>query len=127
MLNGGKPASVGLNLFRQIVPRPPSRLLKRQTGQPWAVRFVWIFLSAPSERCAGAPGLMRAALGSLGGGAFEQHQRQAVLHVPGHAVGQFLQEHICADPLFAAVADQADVQVGAEPPKNPLDIRERLL
>ena len=49
------------------------------------------------------------------------------MQVPGEVVRQHPQEHVRPDPLFGAVADGPDVQVGVEGPERPLDLGERLV
>ena len=60
-VNDGRPGSMGLILFKQMVPRSASRLLKEWTGRPSAALLLEIFWSALWERRAGATGLVRAA------------------------------------------------------------------
>ena len=57
----------------------------------------------------------------------EEHRRKRPLHVEGDVVGQHRQEHVRADPHLAAVADRADVEVGVERAKSPLDSGEGLV
>ena len=70
---------------------------------------------------------MRAASAVCCVVVFEEHRCELALHVEGDVVGEHPQEHVRTDPVFCAMADRTDVQVGVEAPKGAFHVRERLV
>ena len=123
----GRSGSAGWIWLRQMVARSASRVQKLCTGRPLPACLAAALARARGERAAGATGLVRAARAAGLSSSVNRTGSEPVVHVPGEVVRQHPQEHVRPDPLFGAVADRADVQVGIEGAERPLDLGERLV